>query len=369
MDAIARGDRNTLVPDGFVQPEQLSTRDRHAQVIAQAFQGAAAPVHDARGVHVVPRLLKMRVFLVAFGGRRRKGDIIDHLEAHIASANWQHHPYVCAMDLVLHPSHDAARGALGFWIQKIVQGFVIGSFQSPPCETWSVARYMELEQSKGPPPLRSADEPFGLPGLTFKQFKQLEIGSFLLFPSLAMITACALSGCSSMLEHPAFVNKHVRMHAASIWRLPEVIRLLALPNAALHKVLQGEFGMSAVKPTFLGAWGLPTFAMHAERERKPMDRSRIAALAGLNSDGSFKTAIAKEYAEPLCKCIAASFADAARDTDHIDEGDGTEFNSASFKLDDFFTQITAATDFGADFVDTGFLPLFKLVGPDVDVRA
>ena len=127
--------------------------------------------------------------------------------------------------------------------------------------------------------------------------------------------------------------------------------------------------MSAVKPTHLGAWRLPTFPARAAAVRKPLDRSHIAALTGLNEDGSFKTAAAKEYAEPLCRCIASSFADAAKAVDDVDYGEGPLFPACGFALPDFLTQIIEADDFGADFVDTGFLPLFQLRGEGIDVRA
>ena len=335
----------------------------------KAFDGSVAvaevPLDLAKRV---PRLLRVRCFLIAFGGRRRDGDIIFFLERHPNHRQWKHAPFICCLDLVLSPKHDAARGALRFWCARIIDGFVVGTFQSPPCETWSIARYMALALGNGgPPPLRSAEQPFGLPGLTFKQLTQLEIGSFLLFSSLAMITAAALSGCAAMLEHPAFVRRHTVVHAASIWRLPEVHRLLLLPGADLKLVLQGEYGMSAVKPTHLGTWRLPDFDRHAARLRKPMDFNVIGTLTGLNTDGSFKTAVAKEYAPPLCDLIASSFIDAAASMDDIVDTRFAQFEQDGLALSDFICHIEGAVDFGADFVDTGSLPLFALEGADLDV--
>jgi len=227
---------------------------------------------------------------------------------------------------------------------------------------------LALENS-GPPPLRSGERPFGLEGLTFKQYKQLEIGSFLLFSSLAMITCAALNGCAAMLEHPAFLKKHTVVGAASIWRLPEVHRLLSLPGAALKLVLQGEFGMGAVKPTHLGTWKLPTFDCHAQRIRKPIDRDEMQALAGLNEDGTFKTAIAKEYASPLCDLIANCFVDAgnAVDTTELQVGCDVPFDVGGFCLGDFLCGIRGDEGFGDDFVDTGSLPLFTVAGGGADV--
>ena len=200
-EGFSQGD----LPEGMVGPVKGV---RKVDVARDAYQGLGpdGPVPVDIGGKV-PRLLRMRVFLIAFGGRRRQGDTVFYLERYIAQGNWNHRPFVCCLDLVLSPKHDVARGALYFWCCRIVDGFVVGTFQSPPCETWSISRYLQLALGmSGPPPLRSGDRPFGLDGLTFKQYKQLEIGSFLLFSSLAMITCAALSGCSAMLEHPAFLK-------------------------------------------------------------------------------------------------------------------------------------------------------------------
>ena len=57
------------------------------------------------------------------------------------------------------------------------------------------------------------------------------------------------------------------------------------------------------------------FDRHAQRIKRPIDWSAMEALADLNEDGTFKTAIAKEYAPPLCDLIACCFVDAGNALD------------------------------------------------------
>ena len=103
---------------------------------------------------------------------------------------------------MFHPRQDVARGVLYFWLCRIVDGFVLGVFRSPPCETWSIAQYMRLVSwQSGPPPFRFADEPFGLLGLTLCQCRQFEICSLWLFSSFAMITCNARAPCLSRQKH------------------------------------------------------------------------------------------------------------------------------------------------------------------------
>ena len=93
----------------------------------------------------------------------------------------------------------------------------------------------------------------------------------------------------------------------------------------------------------------------------------MQALAGLNPDGTFRTAIAKEYAPPLCDLIACSFVDAANAVDHLCSPAHVPFNRDGFDKADFICNILGADDFGDDFVDTGSLPLFSLAGGGADV--
>ena len=101
------------------------------------------------------------------------------------------------------------------------------------------------------------------------------------------------------------------------------------------------------------------------RFRAPVSTSELQALSGRNEDGSFRTAVGKEYPPALCQVIAHSFADFAQ---RAESTPCTEFaGKAEHQVD--FTHLVQPfvvaldenqTEFGADFVDGGELPLLKL---------
>ena len=66
--------------------------------------------------------------------------------------------------------------------------------------------------------------------------QQVTIGSFLLLVSFALLTIAAFSGAGGFLEHPAILKRHTEFHAASIWRIPQLLRLLNLPISDLTLV-------------------------------------------------------------------------------------------------------------------------------------
>ena len=125
--------------------------------------------------------------------------------------------------------------------------------------------------------------------------------------------------------------------------------------------------MSAIKPTHLGTWRLPSFDRHAQRIKRPIDWNAMEALAGLNEDGSFNTAKAKEYAPPLCDLIACCFVDAGNSLDGDAVDSDLVFDRDGFSLGDFICHIEGNADFGDDLVDTGKLPLFSLAGGGADM--
>ena len=113
--------------------------------------------------------------------------------------------------------------------------------------------------------------------------------------SIALITAAFFHGIAAMMEHPAFLQRHATIGAASVWRLPELLRLMSLDCCVVHRVYQSNYGMPAFKPTFFVGWHLPSMAQALVSHLDPIDRSLIVSLQGRNADGSFRSAVGKEY--------------------------------------------------------------------------
>ena len=91
----------------------------------------------------------------------------------------------------------------------------------------------------------------------------------------------------------------------------------------------------------------------------------IQSLCGRNDDGSFKTAVGKEYPTALCRVVAHSFGRFALDAEHsaIQDFAAQEKFASNFELlvKPFVIAINDSPyDFGADFVDGGVLPLLQL---------
>ena len=157
------------LPPGYFVAERGTEEVRQARIarrcvhaVHSAFQRSRPP-SDFGSIRLP--LVAQRAFLVAFGGRRRPGDIIDHLGAYIRAQNWICAPIICVLDLVHGEHHDAAKGAAVGWCRAILCGLCIGVLASPPCETWTLARHNE-EGDAFVVPVRSESHPWGLPGLT-----------------------------------------------------------------------------------------------------------------------------------------------------------------------------------------------------------
>ena len=72
-----------------------------------------------------------------------------------------------------------------------------------------------------------------------------------------------------------------------MWRLPELVRLMALDVCDLHLVHQSQFGMKAHKFTFFAGWRLSSFKQNLHLYTAPVSPHEIAALAGRNDDALY----------------------------------------------------------------------------------
>ena len=138
-----------------------------------------------------------------FSGRRRHNDIQAQLE-YMSNAE-QYDIYVLSLDLAISKEKGnlADNDVILKWIALCHQGHILGIIAGPPCETWSVARYLAAENGERmPPPLRSESKPWGLPALTISQYAQLQVGSKFLQTALIFF-------------HDNAKNRWLRSHRAS----------------------------------------------------------------------------------------------------------------------------------------------------------
>ena len=218
--------------------------------------------------------------------------------------------HIVSMDIIV----DKVKGnamdqkTWDFWVDATRQKHVIAFLAGPPCETWSCARAVAVDSAPDftqPRVIRTMEHLWGLPCVSIKELLQLFTGNTLLGFALVMFVEICMSNGFAILEHPS--ESPWDEQAASIWKLPLIAALLALPNVQKISFSQGLLGAFARKPTNLLVVNLPQLMLdlHACRVRTEIPQ---AAAIGKNADGSWKTTRLKEYPPALCWGMAMSFA-------------------------------------------------------------
>ena len=237
--------------------------------------------------------LRAKVFLHVFSGFRRQDDLQDQLERMSTDGTVIH---CVSLDICLARAHaDLMSGeTLRFWRGKMHDGWVAGVGGGPPCETFTAARY----EAGGPPPLRSYDEPWGLPSLTPKQWKQTATGTQLVFALLELLITAIQLGLSGFLEHPAFPIWARSKRPASVWAWRIVVWLSKLPCVDVLTLDQCVYGCLGRKPTTLLTVRMPQYRQlvfqRGHQGRCPHNR-RHTALIGKDETGQHRTQHAKIY--------------------------------------------------------------------------
>ena len=113
----------------------------------------------------------------------------------------------------------------------------------PPCNTFSHARTV----APGPPPLRTAEHLYGLPGLTPAQKEQVRTANLLAARSAEAATLLHRLGKSFIIEN----LERWSPQSPSIWALEEMQKVAALPGVRTLHFDQCMVGAPARKPTTL----------------------------------------------------------------------------------------------------------------------
>ena len=138
--------------------------------------------------------------------------------------------------------------------------------------------------SKFPPPLRSRVNPWGMKGLSSKNYDQLYQANTLLQTSLRFFVALIGAGGFAILEHPtAPVWKPA---APSIWYLAALNWIDLCPGVKKHCFNQGKHGQIAKKPTTFLTLRLPTIGRYLDKPQgsyAPLER--VEQMFGKNHLG------------------------------------------------------------------------------------
>ena len=254
---------------------------------------------DTEWTWVPPELpYNARFYLILFSGHRRHEDIA-------CWATWADGVFPVSIDTAIHKTHGNLHN-IGFWVHLIVSGLVIGAHGAPPCETFSLARWLEMLDSLGrrigPRPLRDTDHPWGVPFRTLREVRQGVVGSILMAKTLQILMLVYyFGGCFSM-EHPR--GPAMEDLPWGIWNSGYVKRLKKLAQVGLVHFIQGPLGVPFFKPTVIIQGRLPHLAM-AIYGAYDLSWRCTEVLGGLQEDTlGWRTSKAKAYPSTLCKILA-----------------------------------------------------------------
>ena len=292
-------------------------------------------------VRPLPRPLRYRpkVFAHLFSGVRREGDFQSYVEAL--------HSMAISIDVIfdLQWGNLLQDSTFQLFSRALAEGVLTGFLSGSPCETWSRAR---AANDLGPRVLRWRSRPQGRKDLTKRESAQVSLGSLLLGVTFRLFLQALLCGATAIVEHPAEPEDDVTL--PSIWRLTVVRFFLRFSNCCKVRILQGRYGGRAPKATDL------LLANCGEDPERFFFQERTTALPkggfiGKTSEGTWRTAILKEYPPDLCKAFAKLFDQQhafAEDTEALPQW----FADAVTKLTaDFNEQAGMGPDFCRDAAD------------------
>ena len=246
--------------------------------------------------------IKFRVFVHFFSGYRRLHDLQWTIENEIQTGDAT--VYCLSIDLCLQKARSdlSDEANLEWWKARMASGQLVGVGGGPSCETWSAARQLD----NGPPPVRDALCPWGLPALKAKQWAQVKIGSTLVWFLLRLLLQAAGLGLCGFLEHPAYPTWTRCGDAPSVWSQPVIRWLSRLACVSITTIDQCTMGCMGRKPTtfLLLRMAKTREFMLSQGHCGRCPHKGHPPLAGLDEAGNFKTAIAKIYPPRLNLALA-----------------------------------------------------------------
>ena len=298
--------------DGYCE-QPLEPSNQGAEILPFLLQTNGGKVSGEAGIYeqfgLAAEAAKLHItcfiFVHFFSGYRRKGDLQHCIESHEIVGTQQ--IFCISVDLCLAKQFSDLTDAdtKEFWIKKMRQGQILGVGGGPSCETWSAARHMP----DGPSPLRSYDSPWGIAGLTRKQWDQVYTGTKLIQFLIDLLVIASQLGLCGFFEHPQFPVWLMKIRPASVWTLQAMRTLARLECVQICSFDQCVYGLDATKPTTLWLLRLSTFKdvtfTRGLRGRCP-HRHQHVPLQGIRQDGSFSTARAKVYPEAMNRAIAVA---------------------------------------------------------------
>ena len=230
--------------------------------------------------------------MIVFSGHRRFEDLATFIW-------WKSDLIPICIDVAI----DAEVGNIledKLWRSLIHARRVAGGHAGPPCETYSLARWLEIENQLYPRPLRSGEYPWGMDGRTLKETRQWLMGNLLMWRALSLLLLIYVFGGSFTLEHPKGCGG--TNNRWTIWDSSFVRQLLLAGDIRVWTILQGPLGRPYAKPTNLLAARLERLG---EAIYEGYDKSwRPTMTLGGKEGQCWRTSQAKAYPPAMCRILA-----------------------------------------------------------------
>ena len=248
-----------------------------------------------------------RIILIVhlFAGRRRDGDLHSWVDQYAEELLPDYSVWTLSFDTAIHQELGNLTGGN---FEKLVQVAAAGASASgPPCETFSPARHLPPPPECGhrwPRPPRSPQDLWGLCDRSLRELEQLRTGNRLYFNCNLLEFHVALRGGTTLLLHPADPGQPEK---CSSWqsRLHQHYAKKVMHTDPI-RIDQWRFGAPTAKPTVIRAMKSLTARYEMHRHYLGGLTKPKAKLAGLDADGSFRTAVAKEYPMAMSKALAVT---------------------------------------------------------------
>lgn len=167
------------------------------------------------------------------------------------------------------------------------EGYISYIHCGTPCSSFSLAR----KADGGPPPLRSSQALYGLPGLKPGDQLKVEVGNQLMQITADLISHCQAYGIRWSLENPL---------GSYLWAMPP-IRELASSSHRIELDMC-RFGSPHMKPTaLLTTAELQPLAQRCDRSVRPHHHDPLIGTELVQGRRQFKTKRAQVYPHELCR--------------------------------------------------------------------
>ena len=251
----------------------------------------------------VPRPLveDTKYVLILCSGHRRHGDI-----AHFIHQDSSLVPI--SVDTAVSMEHGNIYQS-SKWIDLVCSRKVVAAHGAPPCETFTLARWMDVGTPGFPQPMRTKDYPYGLPEMSLRELIQCINGGSLFLQVFGLLMLVFAAGGAVTLEHPRGPQDPDHL-AWTVWASSMMRRFLLEGDVQMFSFVQGPLGRPFWKPTTLMAGRLRSLPHRIFSAYDPKWKP-TSWLGGKRADGQWRTTEAKAYPPKLCEVLAHSYIDFA----------------------------------------------------------